>query len=339
MSRQYPFLVSVYICVYNHKKYIRRCLDSIISQETDFPYEIIVKDDCSTDGTQAILKEYQLRYPDLIRLILLEENYFSKGKSSIAFQKEKKKKKGKYFAICEGDDYWTDNKKLQKQIDILERNPDCFGCCSNQIVVQENEEPWPHQYQLLFHETQDVKHDKSYLDHYCKFSHTASLVLRSSLFDDMTEEAKAEYSELAVNGDIKQSALVAAHGSMYHIAQNLACYRFVPKGNSSWSSLTSEKNISWKTLNQLIEIKHFIKKHYNTEILYYHYCEKILENSLSCLIRQPNNENYRIFHNCLKEVSSIYTKNIEILTIKILCKKIYNFGMSRIYSWWMTLHK
>jgi glycosyltransferase involved in cell wall biosynthesis len=299
------FLVSIYICAYNHEKYIRRCLDSIISQETDFPYEIIVKDDCSTDGTQGILKEYQSRYPDLIHLILLEENYFSKGKASIAFQKVLEVKQGKYFAICEGDDYWTDNKKLQKQIDILEKNSDCFGCCSNQIVVQENEDPWPCQYQLQFHETQDVKHDKSYLDHYCKFSHTASVVLRSSLFDDMTKEAKEEYSKLAVNGDIKQSALIAAHGCMYHIAQNLACYRFVPKGNSSWSSLTNGKNISWKTLNQLIEIKHFIKKHYNTEILYYHYCEKLLENSLSYLIRQPNKENYKIFNKCLKYTSSM----------------------------------
>ena len=80
------YKLSVIFITYNHKAYVEKALRSVLAQETDFPFEIVVGDDCSTDGTQAIQKEYQLRYPDLIHLILLEENYFSKGKSSIAFQ-------------------------------------------------------------------------------------------------------------------------------------------------------------------------------------------------------------------------------------------------------------
>jgi glycosyltransferase involved in cell wall biosynthesis len=116
-------LVTVCCTTYNHEDFIREAIDSFLIQETEFPFEIIVHDDASTDGTAAIVLEYAQRYPRLIRTIIQKENQFSKAaliNPRFVFPAAK----GKYLAICEGDDYWTDNRKLQKQVMFLEKNPD-----------------------------------------------------------------------------------------------------------------------------------------------------------------------------------------------------------------------
>lgn len=116
-------VVSVCCITYNHAKYIREALDGIIMQKTSFSYEIIIHDDASADGTKEILIEYQNKYPKIIRLILQHENVFSKGHRPFAdyvFPAAK----GQFLAICEGDDYWIDELKLQKQYDIMLRNPE-----------------------------------------------------------------------------------------------------------------------------------------------------------------------------------------------------------------------
>lgn len=117
-------LVSVCCITYNHAPYISQCVDGFLMQKTSFPYEIIINDDCSSDGTTEILKEYAEKYPDLIQLILHDENQYSKGIRRILATFVYPLVKGKYIAICEGDDYWTDPNKLQKQVDFLESHPD-----------------------------------------------------------------------------------------------------------------------------------------------------------------------------------------------------------------------
>lgn len=115
-------LVSVICTVYNHESYLRDCFNGFIIQQTSFPIEILVHDDASTDNSASIIQEYTANYPDIFKPIYQKENQFSKGKD--IFQITVTQAQGKYIALCEGDDYWTDPLKLQKQIDILESNPD-----------------------------------------------------------------------------------------------------------------------------------------------------------------------------------------------------------------------
>lgn len=109
-------LVSVYITTYNHERYLRECLDSVISQECDFPYEVVIGEDKSTDGTRAICLEYQAQYPNKIRLLLHDTNQGLMRNLQSMF----KLLRGKYLSACSGDDYWCDKKKLQKQVDFME---------------------------------------------------------------------------------------------------------------------------------------------------------------------------------------------------------------------------
>ena len=139
-------LVSIITVTYNHKNYIRECLDSFLMQKTNFKFEILIHDDASNDGTTEIIKEYEQKYPDIIKPIYETENQFSKG-ISISRRYNFPRVKGKYVAVCEGDDYWTDSYKLQKQVDFLEANPDYSICFHPVRVIYDGfdmeEQIWP----------------------------------------------------------------------------------------------------------------------------------------------------------------------------------------------------
>ncbi|MCB0792012.1 MAG: glycosyltransferase [Flavobacteriales bacterium] len=119
-------LVSVVCTTYQHERYIAQALDGFLMQRTDFPFEIIVHDDASTDATPRIVREYAERYPDLIVPVLQAESHFHKPGSVTKAACDVAR--GRYIATCEGDDHWTDPDKLQLQVDLLEANPDATGC-------------------------------------------------------------------------------------------------------------------------------------------------------------------------------------------------------------------
>ena len=125
-------LVSVSCITYNHAKYIRQCLDGFIMQKTNFSFEVLIHDDASTDGTAEIIKEYEKRYPEIIKPIYEEENQWSRGRRGTA-EFNFPRAVGKYIALCEGDDYWIDPNKLQKQVDFLETHPEYSMCFHNAV--------------------------------------------------------------------------------------------------------------------------------------------------------------------------------------------------------------
>ena len=120
-------IVSICCTTYNHAKFIRQSLDGFVHQKTNFPIEVLIHDDASTDETQDVIREYEEKYPDIIKPIYQKENQYSKG-VPISLTYNWSRAKGKYIATCEGDDYWTDPYKLQKQVDFLESHPDYVMC-------------------------------------------------------------------------------------------------------------------------------------------------------------------------------------------------------------------
>lgn len=128
-------LVSIVCLTYNEEEFVRDTLDSFLAQETNFPYEVLVYDDASQDKTSDILYEYANKFPDIIRLTLYPENNFKKGLGFLGLREGFKEARGKYIAYCEGDDYWCDSQKLQKQVDFLESHPE-FEVCAHETRIK-----------------------------------------------------------------------------------------------------------------------------------------------------------------------------------------------------------
>jgi glycosyltransferase involved in cell wall biosynthesis len=131
-----PVKVSIVTITYNQENYIREALESFVIQKTNFPFEVIIADDCSTDDTVRIIEEYAEKYPTIIKPILRKKNIGAVANSIESL----KAAKGHYIALCEGDDYWTDESKLQKQVDFLEANKKYDVCFHKTRVIFEGGE-------------------------------------------------------------------------------------------------------------------------------------------------------------------------------------------------------
>ena len=129
--------ISVCCLVYNHEKYLRKMLESLVNQKTDFDYEILINDDASTDRSPEIIKEYQQKYPKLIKPVFQTENQYSKNvhmSNTFLFPRVK----GEFVCFCEGDDYWCDNNKLQEQYNVMSSHPECSICTHCTQLIKED---------------------------------------------------------------------------------------------------------------------------------------------------------------------------------------------------------
>lgn len=221
-------LVSICCITFNHAPYIRQCLDGFVMQQTSFPFEIIIHDDASTDGTQDIIKEYIEKYPLLFKPILQEQNQYSKGIRSILATFCYPKASGKYIALCEGDDYWTDPLKLQKQVDFLEANPD-YGMCYGKSQT----------FNQVSKKITGTRGNSK-----CSFKElviancipTATVLYRIDLFKKYQSEIKPENYNWKM-GDKPVWLWFALNSKIYFFDSNFAVYRVVPNSASHFSSL------------------------------------------------------------------------------------------------------
>lgn len=201
-------LVSVLMITFNHEKYIAQAIDSVLMQKTNFGYEIVIGEDCSTDRTREIVLSYKWKYPDKIKLILQKENVGMNQN----FIDTLKACTGKYIALLEGDDYWTDPYKLQRQVDFLEANPE---------------------YVLTFHKISILYPDGKLVESHCYEKNTftiddlikANFVPTCSVvFRNVDLEIPEFYRNFKI-GDYPLYFQLIKHGKFYYLDFNMSTYR------------------------------------------------------------------------------------------------------------------
>ena len=222
--------VSVVSITYNHAAFLADALEGFLMQKTDFPFEIIVHDDCSTDGTTEILRKYAEKYPDIIVPIYEEENCYSRNAPIL--EPMFKRARGEYIAMCEGDDYWCDPHKLQRQFDYMQNNPDCSLILHNgynlDVLSGAKKEinPFPKDGVLSAY---DVIVERHFLPP------TASMFFRRSDILELPEL----FQNLPV-GDRPRRLYMLTKGNIYYMHSLMCVYRTNAAGSFGRRMLTNE---------------------------------------------------------------------------------------------------
>lgn len=224
--------VSICCVAYNHAKYIERAIDSVLNQSVNFPIEIIIGDDCSTDGTREIIEDYAQKYPSLIKPILQPIN--TRGKKN--YKDVYAAAKGKYIIALETDDYWTDDKKLQIQADFLDNHKDFIAVAHNCIIVNENNKILSKKYPAIKQGKYNFRHFRQGL----LPGQTTTLMYRNYKY--LPEINMSLYHKpITGPGDLKKVFSLLSNGSIYTLNRIMSAYRYVNTGFSSFSS-THERN-------------------------------------------------------------------------------------------------
>lgn len=233
-------VVSVICNTFNQAGYIGDALDGFVKQKTKFNFEVLIHDDASTDGTQDIIKKYEKKYPSIIKPIYESENQYSKG-VKISLELQYPRVKGIYIAFCEGDDYWTDPYKLQKQYDALENHPDIDMCSHKSVVVDA-------QTKKVIKTTAPLEKEgiipcsKLIYSRGERVVDSASMFFRRNLIDAIPEFRKIltlDYT-LRIQG--------ALRGGIYYLNDCMSVYRW--HANGSWTKANGSNAFFWHKLDQ-----------------------------------------------------------------------------------------
>jgi glycosyltransferase involved in cell wall biosynthesis len=221
--------LSVILITFNQEKTIARAIESALNQKTDFPYEILIGEDCSTDGTRAIVERFQSEHPHIIRLLPSEKNVGPNEN----FRRTRVVSTGEYLAALEGDDYWTSPHKLQRQVDFLDRHPECSLCFHNATIVYVDSERPSHPYcrpeQKEFSDFEDILAEN--------FIPTCAVVYRGQL--------RAEVPVRALRlrmGDWPQNIAYSLRGRLGYINDIMAVYTRHESG--VWSGASTQDKIA-----------------------------------------------------------------------------------------------
>lgn len=237
---------------YNHKNYLRDALQSFVEQQTSFPFVVIVHDDASTDETTQILEEYTAKYPSIILPIIETENQYSKrtGAVECVFRKALSVSGAKYVALCEGDDYWTDPFKLQKQVSFLESHPDYSMCVTNAKAVNTvtNQIAWEYN---ISNEDSDLGMSDMIMRG-GGFLPTATFVYRVDSYNQMPKEIFNLYV-----GDYPLQIWMRFVGNVRFIKDQTAVYRV--GGGNSWTDRNEncefgKRKEFWEKHHTLLEV-------------------------------------------------------------------------------------
>lgn len=230
--------VSVCVPAFQHEKFIGQMLDSVVMQQTTFDYEIVIGDDGSSDRTPAIIQTYIDQYPNLFQAYLHKENQGPAEPREFAGRNNVlqllKACRGEYVALCEGDDYWTDPLKLQKQVDFMDANPDFSICHHNMKVIYEDGSPehfFNSDNQKSISGIEDILKDNWFMA-------TASWLYRNHFLDNDF----ADWHHKAASGDWAVIIQIAKHGKIKYLSDVMGVYR---KHRGGLSNVHASTNLNY----------------------------------------------------------------------------------------------
>lgn len=282
-------MVSINCITYNHEKYIKEALEGFLMQKTNFKFEILIHDDASTDNTANIIKKYEKKYPKIIKPIYQNENQYSKG-IKINFEFNYKRSKGKYIALCEGDDYWTDPYKLQKQVDFLETHKEFSMCFHSVEKIDEdgnilNYKLWPNNTR-----TKKISTLTDILK--SNYPATASIVCRNNLIN------YNDYVNLSKNlffGDWVFHILNAKKGPIYFINENMGVYRITSKG-------VTKSTDTLKKLEDVLEFYKRLERYFDDEKIKNDLKKYILQKKIELFVEYTKIKNFEKAESILKDI-------------------------------------
>ncbi len=250
--------LSVAVITYNHEEYIANCIESIVSQKTNFDFEVVIGEDCSKDGTGAMCKELAAKYPGIIRLLPSDRNYGPLGNTTRVLNACR----SDYVAFCEGDDYWINDRKLQKQVDFLDQHPDFTICFSAVEVIDELGWNWPYEkYYPVF--DKDIFTIDDFILSEMNIIPTPTLV-----FKNVLPQPLPDFFVNGLMGDLGMQLFLADKGKAKFLNEKLAVYR-----NHSGGLTKSEEHIKkmngwliqyYKTFNEYFNFRydHLFRKRF-----------------------------------------------------------------------------
>lgn len=307
-------IVAIRCITYNHELYIRDALEGFVMQKTTFPFVAIVHDDASTDNTANIIREYAKKYPDIIKPIFETENQYSKKDGSLSkiIREASERTGAKYYAECEGDDYWTDPLKLQKQVDFLESHPDYSMCFHKVRVIGISAKKQDNAFQFV--ESKDYT-PKELLGNW--LVQTASIVMRKNIVSNIPR------NDNFCVGDNVLLATCITNGKIYGFEDTMAVYRRTVEG---WTLRNRQDDQSIIKMNEKLII------HYKTLNLYFpslkeYYDQRIigfLSHNILYYVKKDKRKSWILFRDAYSEYHMQIVKKILSNVSQFIINKIRN---------------
>lgn len=310
-------LVTIRCITYNHEKYIMQAIDGFLSQKTTFPFEVLVHDDASTDGTAVIIRKYEEKFPKIIKPIYQIENQYSKHDDTIV-NILNSLTRGKYIAICEGDDYWIDENKLQMQVDFLENNPEYTMCYTKaRQYVQSKQKFFKKTIGGSFLDFEDLLVNGNRVP-------TLTTVYRKDLLDKYQKEIQPNNKGWSM-GDYPMWLYFAHESKVKFIDKVTAVYRVLENSASHNTDIEKVKKFN----KNVVEIQDFFSDYYSVncesktddEICFYVY--------INFLTKEYNKDVAKKVRDCYRKLDS---KNIKLLIYYVCSYSSFLWKLLRIFK-------
>lgn len=247
--------VSVMMVTYNHGKYIEQAIQSVINQNTDFKYELLIGEDCSSDCTREIAERYQREYSQIIKIVRHNKNVGAlKNEAEL-----RQMCRGQYIAVLEGDDYWIYPDKLKRQAEFLDQHPEYIGVSHNVKVLGENGEKLPYRLQGFHYEKEHVYTRENALQ-FQMIGHLSGWMYRN-IWGSVSQKEKLMIRKCDVNSDLKLSIVLGLKGDFYFREEEWSVYRRRFEGDG-WSAQAAKMNMTLYHFERDVRLRKFLRECY-----------------------------------------------------------------------------